>query len=236
MCTSCSTSLRTMTDLLKQLIAIVKAAKIQKPERTIFRRCESIPFYFLFSHFGYLTGGECPTIMLLVAPAAILKLLYLHSLPVVTPHIKSVFQIRMSKRNVQTTKDTGRPKRQRVEEKNVDNSIRPRFWLLKSEPDEFSIEDLACSPNSTGFWDVGFCFLLSSSCCFIKYSRFLLSGSSKFSSTQLSEANGAGRSNFFLPQESICLLQQDACIVEDLFGSDSLNVCAVVVKFPALWV
>jgi hypothetical protein len=28
------------------------------------------------------------------------------------------------------------------------------FWLLKSEPDEFSIDDLAKSPDSTGFWDV----------------------------------------------------------------------------------
>ena len=25
---------------------------------------------------------------------------------------------------------------------------------MKSEPDEFSIDDLARSPNSTGFWDV----------------------------------------------------------------------------------
>ncbi len=30
----------------------------------------------------------------------------------------------------------------------------PNFWLLKSEPDEYSIDDLAQSPNSSGFWDV----------------------------------------------------------------------------------
>ncbi len=32
----------------------------------------------------------------------------------------------------------------------------PKFWLLKSEPDEFSIDDLAQSAHGTGFWDVSF--------------------------------------------------------------------------------
>jgi hypothetical protein len=30
----------------------------------------------------------------------------------------------------------------------------PRKWLLKSEPDEYSIDLLRSHPNSTGFWDV----------------------------------------------------------------------------------
>jgi len=29
----------------------------------------------------------------------------------------------------------------------------PRYWLMKSEPDCFSIDDLAAAPNKTTFWD-----------------------------------------------------------------------------------
>ncbi len=36
----------------------------------------------------------------------------------------------------------------------VSASLPPKFWLLKSEPDEYSIDDLAQSTDSTGFWDV----------------------------------------------------------------------------------
>lgn len=31
--------------------------------------------------------------------------------------------------------------------------VKPRYWLMKSEPNTFSIDDLAASPNRTTSWD-----------------------------------------------------------------------------------
>jgi hypothetical protein len=46
----------------------------------------------------------------------------------------------------------------RISDRDSDDSVSasqaPKFWLMKSEPDEYSIDDLEQSPNSTGFWDV----------------------------------------------------------------------------------
>jgi len=35
----------------------------------------------------------------------------------------------------------------------ISASLPPKFWLLKSEPEEYSVDDLAQSNDSTGFWD-----------------------------------------------------------------------------------
>mmetsp|Transcript_80179 Transcript_80179/g.214752 ORF Transcript_80179/g.214752 Transcript_80179/m.214752 type:complete len:83 (+) Transcript_80179:301-549(+) len=36
---------------------------------------------------------------------------------------------------------------------NQSSSHNKKFWLLKSEPDEYSIDDLASQPDKIGFWD-----------------------------------------------------------------------------------
>jgi hypothetical protein len=64
----------------------------------------------------------------------------------------------MPKRKVETVVNAERLKK-RISDPassgNVESALITRkFWLVKSEPDEFSIDDLAASPNSTGFWDV----------------------------------------------------------------------------------
>ncbi len=49
-------------------------------------------------------------------------------------------------------------KRNSKKEKSADpdEATGPRKWLLKSEPDEYSIDLLRSRPDSTGFWDVSY--------------------------------------------------------------------------------
>lgn len=49
------------------------------------------------------------------------------------------------------TKETSETKRST--KKTAQASSQSRCWLVKSEPDVFSIDDLAKSPNQTTFWD-----------------------------------------------------------------------------------